>query len=289
MRFGLIANLSRPGTDQAIDTLIEWSQNSGSEIVLCEDLSVRHWRGLDMASPDTLAAEVDMLVSMGGDGTFLSAARAAAPAGKPVLGINIGSLGFLTQLRLDQMIAALNAIIRNEYGIEPRMLLHAEIAGKSSLACQYALNDVVIDNGPIARLIDINLSVNGREVVTYRADGLVLATPTGSTAYNLAAGGPIMHPTMLAVVATPISAFSLTTRPMIFRSTDHLELRIHSPHEVAGLTLDGQVSAPLTNDDVVKVTGAEFALKLVTFPTQSFYEVLKRKLHWGVSPHDREP
>ncbi|MDH3938817.1 MAG: NAD(+)/NADH kinase, partial [candidate division Zixibacteria bacterium] len=152
------------------------------------------------------------------------------------------------------------------------------------LESPYALNDVVIDNGPVARLIDINLEVNGEELVTYRADGLILSTPTGSTAYSLAAGGPILHPAMRAIVVSPIAAFSLSTRPMVFSASDTLELRIGSSHEVAGLTLDGQISAPLSDTDRLIISQADFCLKVIIFPTSSFYKVLKEKLHWGISP-----
>ncbi len=174
--------------------------------------------------------------------------------------------------------------MRGEFQVEERMLLKTDIEGHPRLDSPFALNDVVIDNGPVARLIDIKLIVNGEELVTYRADGLILSTPTGSTAYSLAAGGPILHPAMQAIVVSPIAAFSLSTRPMVFSATDILELRVGSEHGVAGLTLDGQISAPLSDTDRLIISQAGFRLKVVVFPTSSFYKVLKEKLHWGISP-----
>ncbi|MCK4461230.1 MAG: NAD(+)/NADH kinase [candidate division Zixibacteria bacterium] len=285
MRFGLIANLRREGAREAIDCVLEWAGHNSHEVFHCrEELEeICHNRATNLAREE-LATKVDILISMGGDGTFLATARSVGSSGTPVLGINLGSLGFLTQLRPHQLENALNAIVRGEYLIEERMLLKTVVEGRPKLESPYALNEVVIDNGPIARLIGINLRVNGEELVTYKADGLILATPTGSTAYSLAAGGPILHPAMEAIVVSPIAAFSLSTRPMVFHASDILELRIGSEHEVAGLTLDGQVSAPLLDTDRVIVTQADFRLKVVVFPEDSFYKVLKEKLHWGVSP-----
>lgn len=287
MRFGLIANLKREGARQAIDLFASWAENTRNELILCDDLTETAVGDLPTASLLQLADHVDILVSMGGDGTLLAAARVAGPLGTPVLGVNIGSLGFLTQLQPDRLKEALDAVVAGDYRIEERMVLKVGIEGKSRLESPYALNDVVIDNGPISRLIDITLLVNDEKVVTYRADGLILATPTGSTAYSLAAGGPIVHPSMQAILASPISSFSLSTRPIVFPADETIEVRIRSKHGVAGLTLDGQVSAPLLGDDRVIVTRADFAVKLVKFRGSSFYEVLKRKLHWGISPHSR--
>ncbi|MDF1544253.1 MAG: NAD(+)/NADH kinase [bacterium] len=282
MRFGLIANLKREGGADAVRAFIRWAEETSNELVLCRPLGVE--TDLEMVGPDLLSNKIDIVVSMGGDGTLLSAARKVGSAGIPVLGINLGSLGFLTQLTPKQLIHSLNAIVARKYQTEYRMLLKAELANGTTLESPYALNDIVIDNGPVSRLIDINLSVNGEEVISYRADGLIIATPTGSTAYSLAVGGPILHPGMEAVVASPISSFSLSTRPMVFSSRETFEISIHSDHDQSGLTLDGQVMVGLTNNDRVKIRRAGFDVKLITFPENSFYTVLKNKLHWGHRP-----
>ncbi len=286
MRFGLIANMKREGAQESIDTFVTWARESGNELVLSTELANTAGESLTYAARNQIAHDVDILVSMGGDGTFLATAREVGAVGTPLLGINLGSLGFLTQLRPKQLTCALDAIVAGEYDIEERMLLETRIEGKPRLDNPYALNDVVVDHGPVARIIDINLSVNGEELVTYKADGLILATPTGSTAYSLASGGPIVQPKMEAIIATPISSFSLSTRPIIFSANDVLELNIHSEHGVAGLTLDGQVMAPLIDTDKVVVTKAPFLLRTIVFPENTFYKVLKRKLYWGVTPAD---
>ena len=284
MRFGLIANLKRRGAQEAIDLMAAWVADTPNELILCDDLAETAFSELPSAELCSLADTVDILISMGGDGTMLASCRAAGPVDTPVLGINLGSLGFLTQLQPHQLRGALDDIVSGDYQIEERMVLKVTINGKAKLESPFALNDVVIDNGPISRLIDITLLINDEKVITYRADGLILATPTGSTAYSLAAGGPIVHPGVQAIVASPISSFSLSARPMVFPADEILELQIHSQHGVAGLTLDGQVTAPLMDFDRIIVAKADYSVKLIKFRHTSFYEVLTRKLHWGKSP-----
>jgi NAD+ kinase len=244
---------------------------------------------LHCAPVQQLAAQVDVLVAMGGDGTLLASARAVGRVRTPLLGINLGSLGFLTPLTPNQLVPALDRVVAGEYKIDERMLLKVEVEGKPTLESPFALNDVVVDNGPVSRIIDINLNVDGEDIVAYRADGLIISTPTGSTAYALASGGPIVHPSMRAVLVVPISSFSLSTRPMILSAKSVLQLRIHSPHGVAGLTLDGQVAAPLIDTDVVTIREADFSSRFIVFPEYSFYQLVKSKLHWGISPSSKQP
>jgi len=287
MRIGVIANFNRSGGEDAIQSLIDWARPKGHELLATEDVAVKFDGVFDVLPTAMVASESDLLVSMGGDGTFLASVRAVGASGTPLLGINLGSLGFLTQLTPEELTPALDEVAKGNYGLEERMMLEVRVDGKPRLESPYALNDVVVDNGPVSRIIDIELITNGQSVVTLRADGLILSTPTGSTAYSLACGGPIMHPKIDAIIATPISAFSLSMRPMIFAASDVLELRIRSEHEVAGLTLDGQVNAPLMDTDRVVVSRANFRTRIVTLPQSSFYDVLKRKLHWGMTPRGR--
>jgi len=219
---------------------------------------------------------------MGGDGLLLSTARIVGKRGKSLLGINLGSLGFLTQVTLSEMSGSLDRIIHNDYEVQKRMLLEASINGKSDGL--YALNEVVVDNRPIGRMIDISLKVNSEDILNYRCDGLIIATPTGSTGYSLSVGGPIIHPTMEAIIAAPISAFSLSTRPMILRPTDILELTVGSEHKAAALTLDGQETRELKGGDTVLVKRADYSHNFIVFPDRSFYKVCRDKLHWGAAP-----
>lgn len=282
MRFGLIANLRRVGAADTIKCFINWTRQSGHESVLCADLKEA------VASPETylpreeLVGQVDVLVAMGGDGTILSTARSVGSKGTPLLGINLGSLGFLTQQTPKELPAALEAIVAGNYRIEERIMLKAEVAGRDPLPC--ALNDIVLDNGSVSRVLNINLKINGEDVVTYIADGLIISTPTGSTAYNLAVGGPIVNPVMDAMVASPIAPFSLTTRPMIIDGGDKLELTVLSEQHKAMLTLDGQVHVKLGDAEKVTISRADFRSRFIVFPDSSYYKLLRSKLHWGVPP-----
>jgi len=285
MRFGLIANLKRIGAEKAIKAILEWAKKNNQELVLSHELQ-EVVRDFPLFCPrEDIAGEVDVLVSMGGDGTLLSAARTAGPIGTPLLGINLGSLGFLTPLKPPQLDHALDAILAGKYTLDERMVLNTVVMGKKQPPSSDALNDVVIDNGAVPRLLDIDLKINGEEVVTYKADGLIIATATGSTAYNLAVGGPIMHPKIEAMIVSPISSFSLTTRPMILSPDDVLELMILTENREATLALDGQVMVPLYSREKVIISRADYRAKLITFPENSYFQLLKSKLHWGVSPY----
>ena len=281
MRFGLVANLQREGTKQAVSDFLDWSKQSGTEIFLWDGLK-EIAPGQSYCSYEELPEKCDVLVSMGGDGTLIHSARIVGERKTKLLGVNVGSLGFLTQITPLSMIPCLDRIVKGDYSVEERMALTVKIDRTGETF--HALNEAVVDNGPISRMIDIRLQVNGEDIVNYRCDGLIIATPTGSTAYSLASGGPILHPTMEAIIASPISAFSLTTRPMIFRADDALVLKVRSQHKVASLTVDGQVMRELSDGDVVSIKRADFAYQFISFEENSFYRVCRSKLHWGVLP-----
>jgi NAD+ kinase len=286
MRFGLIANINRPGAEESIDKFFQWIRDNNHTVIITEKLKDAGYDYNSLPVED-IASQVDVFVSMGGDGTLLATARAVGDKETPLLGINLGSLGFLTQITPKDMNFALDRIANNDFHIEERMLLKASISGKE-LSYPYALNDVVVDKGAVSRLIQINFRVNGKQVVSYRADGMVIATPTGSTAYSLAVGGPIVHPRMQGIIASPISSFSLTTRPMVIHPNDVLELTVQSHDRVAGFTIDGQIMEPLMENDIVTIRRADFNAKFVAFPETSFFKVLRNKLHWGLPPRTEE-
>ena len=281
MRFGLVANLQREGAKQAVSDFLDWSKQSGTKIFLWDGLK-EIAAGQTFCTFEELPEKCDVLVSMGGDGTLIHSARMVGNKNTKLLGVNVGSLGFLTQITPLSMIPCLDRILKGDYNVEERMALTVKIERTGETF--HALNEAVVDNGPISRMIDIRLQVNGEDIVNYRCDGLIIATPTGSTAYSLASGGPILHPTMQAIIASPISAFSLTTRPMIFRSDDAIVLKVRSQHKVASLTVDGQVMRELSDGDVVSIKRADFAYQFIAFEENSFYRVCRSKLHWGVLP-----
>ena len=285
MQFGLVANLRRQGAAEAIAAFRRWTKEHHEGLILSDDLRHTVVDHRKFAPTSELPSLVDVLVAMGGDGTILASARSVGSIGTPILGINLGSLGFLTQQTAKELVPALDAIVSGQFKTEERILLKASIAGRAPLEMPYALNDIVLDHGGTTRVLDINLRINGEDVVTYIADGLIIATPTGSTAYNLAVGGPIVCPNLDAMIASPIAAFSLTTRPMILSGHDRLELTVITPGRKALLTLDGQVDIEVLESEKVMVERADFSARFIVFPENSYYKLLRSKLHWGVSPN----
>ncbi len=287
MRFGLIANLKRIGAGESINVVMDWAAQTGHQVILCDELEPAVSRKATFVPRSELAAQVDVLITMGGDGTILAAVRAVGSLGTPVLGVNLGSLGFLAQQTPERLMPTLEAVAAGAYHVEERMMLQVKVEGHAPLPAPFALNDMVLDNGPVSRVLEVSLKVNDEEVVTYLADGLIISTPTGSTAYNLAVGGPIVHPGLDAMIAAPISPFSLTTRPMIIRGEDRVELRALTEQRTALLTLDGQVGVRVYRNEAVTISRADFRSRFIVFPENSYYELLRSKLHWGMPPYRR--
>lgn len=231
---------------------------------------------------ERFGSESDLIVVLGGDGTMISTARLIGDADALVLGINYGSLGYLTDFRIEEMFPALEAIFRGEYEIDRRVMLHAEHwRGEEMLATGRVLNDVVINKAALARIIEIEVSLNGLYVNLFRSDGLIVSTPTGSTAYNLSAGGPIIYPSMNAVVLTPICPFTLTNRPIVVPDDAIIELKLEQENEGVVLTLDGQIGYSVKADDRVRIRKSRTTFNLVQPPTRNYFDVLRNKLKWG--------
>jgi NAD+ kinase len=284
MRFGIVANRKRSGAAKVVRRLLSWAQQNGHTYRVCEGLKDLVDSPALISKGEDLAKDCDCIISMGGDGTLLAAARDIGASGIPVLGVNLGSLGFLTQVAVEEMEASLQALVNGEHLIEPRMLLAVAVDNRDDTRGGVALNDVVVDRGNVARLIQLDLSVNEEFICTYRADGLIISTPTGSTAYNAAVGGPIVNPKMNAIIASPIAPQSLAARSLLFDGDDKIKIKVTSGHHSALMTLDGQVSIPLKNGEEVVVKRAAHTTNLITFPQHSFYAILRNKLHWAVLP-----
>lgn len=284
MRFGIIANRKRPGADDVIKRVIQWAQSHGHDFRLCEELSAFATDKSHLSQRKRMAQDCDIIVSMGGDGTLLATSRDIGAADTPILGINLGSLGFLTQVSADEVETRLDEIIAGRYRIESRMLLEASVDGDRKGTRYTALNDVVVDRGSLARLIQLDLFVNDEFISTYRADGLVICTPTGSTAYNSAVGGPLLNPNMEAIVASPIAPQSLAARPLLFHGDDIMRVRVTSTQHTCLMTVDGQTSVELANLSQITIRKAAHATRLITFEDNSFYKILRTKLHWAVLP-----
>jgi len=228
-----------------------------------------------------LASHVDLIVVLGGDGTLLSVTRGAL-RGTPVLGINMGSLGFLTEHSAESLIPMLTAVLDGHAGVERRERLEVAVTSHDHDHESYVvLNDAVINKSALARMIVLSLHVNNQFVTRFRADGLIVATPTGSTAYNLSAGGPILYPTLEVVLVTPICPHALTNRPIALSLDSTIEIRLEGPAEEVFLTLDGQQGFPLTNEDVVRIQRCPDPVHLITAPNRSYFQILHRKLKWG--------
>lgn len=240
-------------------------------------------RSTTCASKSELGKRADLLITFGGDGTLLSVAR-HAPPGVPVLGVNMGTLGFLTEVRVEEFPSVLESILSGKVDAEERVTFDVIVEGPERDKRKYrVLNDATINKSALARIVDMKVTVSGLFVSTFRADGLIVATPTGSTAYNLSAGGPIVYPTMGAVVITPICPHMLTNRPLVLPDTLDIEIAVMTKNQEIFVTLDGQEGLPIGERDRVCVRKSDHAVLLVQSPNKNYFDVLRSKLKWGES------
>jgi len=236
----------------------------------------------DARREPTVISDADLIVVLGGDGTMISVARMVGDADVPILGVNYGSLGYLTDFRIEEMFSALESIVDGEYDIDRRVMLDVELwrnAGK--IASGRVLNDIVVNKAALARIIDIEVTLNDLFVNSFRADGLIVSTPTGSTAYNLSAGGPIVYPSMNAVVITPICPFTLTNRPLVVPDSATIVLTLRSGNEGVALTLDGQTGFTMEAGDRVQARKSATSFNLIRPTNRNYFDVLRDKLRWG--------
>ncbi len=274
----------KPSVDrEVLSQLTRWLRERGINVLMDGDTA-----GLiDETSPLSraeLPRKVELIIVLGGDGTLLSVARIAHEADVPILGVNLGSLGFLTEITLDELYDTLRSVLDNKYDFEQRMLLSANLMRNGEcIEDHQVLNDVVINKGALARIVNLKVRVDGQYMTSYRADGLIIATPTGSTAYSLSAGGPIIHPSMHALVLCPICPFDLANRPIVVPDQSVLEVEITTPNEDVRVTLDGQEGYEFSAGDVLRVKKADNSVKLVQAKGKNYYQLLRKKLHWGGS------
>jgi len=246
-----------------------------------EEVAARKLLLKDGVPRDELPGQVDLMIVLGGDGTLLSVAHLAAQNGVPVLGVNLGRLGFLTEVPTEEIYLTLDSFLAGgKRLISSRLLLEAMCRGKS----YYCLNDVVINKGAVARMIQIGISIDGWEIAALKGDGLIVSTPTGSTAYSLSAGGPIVQPHVPALVLSPICPHTLSFRPMVVASSCQIRLQLLTAGEEVYLTLDGQRGITLGKNDVIEIKKAGFDLKLISSPKRNYFDLLKEKLAWATFP-----
>jgi NAD+ kinase len=281
---GIIANIRKPHLKETVQGIIGWAEKNKVEFYLGEELVPLIGHKDKAFSREELPQKAQIIISLGGDGTMLASARAVGDRGNPILGINLKSFGFLTGVTADDLDKTLNRLLENDFRIEKRMVLKARIVDESE-PCLYGLNDVVIDKGGVARLILMHLYDNEEFICSYSADGLIVSTPTGSTAYSLASGGPIINPRLNAIIVSPICPHTLASRPIIFLENDRLKVKVESAGgRDAIITADGQVARPVKSGKSVVVEKAEHTVNLIRFPESSFYDILRKKLNWGARP-----
>jgi NAD+ kinase len=280
---GIISRPRPEDISRVVPQLIEWVQAHGAEVIC--DFETRGCIGPlapATAKREELADRADLLIVLGGDGTLLSAARLAASRKVPILPVNLGGLGFLTTVSQDELYGILEEIFSNKHRVSERVMLEAEVLRAGALVRrQIALNDAVLNKGALSRIMDLELRVNDEYVTTYKADGLILCTPTGSTAYSLAAGGPIIYPTVEAFVVTPICPHTLTNRPLVIPDSAVVEIAFKAGEGSVFLTLDGQVGIELIAEDHVKIRKAPDKIHLVRPAKRTYYQILRSKLKWG--------
>jgi NAD+ kinase len=272
---------AKPELAQIVPELLRWLGEHGYQVVVDQETAAYASVPEVVERVAVAAREPKFVVVLGGDGTLLAAARAVAKAGIPVLGVNLGSLGFLTEVPLADLYATLEAVDQKKCGTEPRSMLSCHLLRDGKCVAQYhALNDVVVNKSSIARLADFDLYINQDFVSNYKADGLIVATPTGSTAYSLAAGGPILMPSVEGFVITPVSPHALTHRPLVVRDSVEISIVVKAAEEHAFLSVDGQVGMPLNDGDRVTCRKSKHQVQLLRMK-KTFFDVLRTKLKWG--------
>ena len=280
-KIGIIAK-DIPAALKAAKKLTAWLESRGKKVFIDSQTAASiQMRGYDRAEIPSL---VEMLIILGGDGTLLAAARHVADAHTdvPIFGVNLGSLGFMAEVSLDELYGNLEKAIAGKLETEDRMMLAASVLRDGRRVSQYrVLNDAVINKGALARMMELKISVDDGHLTTLRSDGLIVATPTGSTAYSLSAGGPIIHPTIHCFVVTPICPHTLSNRPIALPDNVVVSVCLTSQSEDVSLTLDGQIGFPLQWNDVVEIKRSRFKMRLIKHPTKSYYEILRAKLKWG--------
>jgi NAD+ kinase len=280
---GIISRPRREDVARVVPPLVNWLQAHGAEVACDSETSdciqplAAHTR-----KREDLPGCTDLLIVLGGDGTLLSAARLSAECRVPILAVNLGGLGFLTTVSQDEIYPILEEFFAGKHRVSERVMLDAEIIREGAvIRRQIALNDAVLNKAALARIMDLELRVDGEYVTTYKSDGLILSTPTGSTAYSLAAGGPIVYPTVEAFVVSPICPHTLTNRPIVIPDSATIEIDFKAEDDAVFLTLDGQIGIELVRGDHIRVRKAPNKLMLVRPSKKTYYQILRSKLKWG--------
>jgi NAD+ kinase len=277
----IMSKPAKPELARILPELLQWLKQRNYQVVLDKE-SAQYAQGPEVLARESIGRlALDFVIVLGGDGTLLSAARVVAKSGIPILGINLGTLGFLTEVPLAEMYDSLEAVDQNRARIESRLLLHCQLVrGGHCIADFESLNDVIVSKAAIARLASFELHIDKMFVSNYKADGLIISTPTGSTAYSMAAGGPILTPSVDGFVVTPVSPHSLTHRVLVVRDSSEIVIGVKTGDEQAFLSIDGQLGTPALDGDQVVCRKSEHTVRIFQIK-RNFFEVLRTKLKWG--------
>ena len=278
---GILTKPKFPEVKNTLHDVVSWLRARNIGVIL--DATSANLLGEQGGSQENqLGSKADVLLVLGGDGTMLNAARIAGERGIPILGVNMGGLGFLTEVRLENLYPSLDRVFANDFVLDERLMLRTHIRRHGEIVAQgVVLNDVVISKGTVARMIELKIAIQGRFVTNLRGDGLIVSSPTGSTAYSLSAGGPIIDPAVQSLILTPICPHTLTHRPLIVPSNTEIDVTLTSKDDGSMATLDGQVGVAITQGDTVVIQTAEHRTRLIRFPESNYYDVLREKLKWG--------
>jgi len=278
-RIGIIIKKNEPDAVSAVKHLLQWLRKKDFEFFIeSEAASLLKMKGYPRKE---IPLKSDIIIVFGGDGTLLSAARLVGDLGVPILGVNLGGLGFITEVNRGEIRKEINKVLSGKYALEERIMLLADVyRGSRRVIRQNALNDIVLHKSALSRMFELDIVINGQYVSTVRADGLIVSTPTGSTAYSLSAGGPILYPTLESFLITPICPHTLTSRPIVLPDTFLLEAVIKNGDNVY-LTLDGQVGFPLKGNDRIVIKKADYKTKFAILHDKDYFRILKTKLKWG--------
>jgi NAD+ kinase len=276
---GLVAKYQEPKAADMVGWLVPWLERHGKEVFVEDDLE---GKGGTSSNKKEIAAKADLIISLGGDGTLLNIAPLVERPDVPILGVNLGGLGFITEVNVDELESVLTKTLEGDYEVEKRMTLKIRVQSKKGKPYEFrVLNDGVIAKGARSRIIDLETYIGQDFLCTYRADGLIISTPTGSTAYSLATGGPILEPTLGAIVLSPICPHTLTHRPIVVPGNADIHVTLRSFGDTVILSADGQQGVSLNNGDKVEAQDYGTPVSLIKIPSRSYYEILRGKLKWG--------
>jgi len=280
-KFGIIANTDKTNVPEILIPFLNWLRHKNITFIVASDLKDSiNLQDYPNLPPEKIAGECEIVWSFGGDGTFLQTARVIAPSEKPIVGVNLGEFGYLTEVTIAQLHKRVEEILNSEYILQNRMMLNVIAPGLSSKNHYIGLNDLVIFRGQFPRTIHIETYIDGLFLNQFHADGLIISTPTGSTGYSLSAGGPIIEPGSGVMVINPISPHMLANRPLIIPSDKSIEIRTTSPDGVIQVSLDGQISLEIESGSKIFVKRAEYNTRLILFKDHNYYEMLRSKLNW---------